>query len=444
MASYTRRTVVALPARNLQAITTRYCSRGSLFFLFLAFTLAGCTNYPPPPSRADATHYWPSGSTPYSPLPTPTPSPTYVSDAPQNLLLRYIKLRKISASFPTVLRDKTLLTELLNLYDPKSWNDTLRNEISRPMALQTLKLRLDGEEPKRRLSLGMYVQLMDYDVATQSFNIYYPLRFDNDEPRYDHQYHNYITFSEDPIPEAYYTNLGTPCVTSRRPANLRPDTGSGYFVVKLECYQHSSQSLSGFLRQKESTEIPATAALRFPMSDLWKRLPVPIDRAKSFIDARRNSYQRMAWAELVFDVVQMRVRSFGPFVYNSRPSNIYHDPVVVTIKPQALFVWEDFITFATTRGPLIAAVGNVPPSLPTNFIRITANMITSSIAPHRADTYHSSGPPADRIPEDSSSYTRNPAPRHPAPDIPVPSPATKPAIRQPLRPAPLSPIPTGQ
>lgn len=413
----------------------------------------GCTNALAPQRPADAQYYWPEASNPSSPLvtwPSTTPltsppaPPTYVSDAPQNLLLRYLKLRKIGGNSANSLRDRTLLTELLNLYDPKAWNDTLKNEISRPIALNNLKLRLDGEEPKRRLTLGMYVQLLDYDVTSQSFHIYYPLRFTNDEQRYDHQYSSIITFSTDSQPEAYYTNLRTPCVTSRRPVNLRPDTGSGFFVVKLECFQHSSVSLSGFLPQKQSAEIPATAALRFPMGDLWKRLPVPIDRAKSFIDNHRNVAGRKAWAELVFDVVQMRVQSFGPFRYDSPQRTLYQDPVVVTIKPQALFVWEDFIPLAKTRGPLIAAVGNVPQFLPDTFSRISEHMITAPIAPHRADVSAPGSSSIDKIKDDASTYTPTIVPRRAAPDISVPPPAPTPAIRPPIRPAPLPTLPTSK
>lgn len=452
MDSYTKRAAVAPSAHSPKAITAGYRFRASFCCISLASALVGCASSQLPPRPADAQYYWPGASNPYSPLVTwpsttplasPTAPPTDVSDAPQDLLLRYLKLRKIGGNSANSLRDKELLTELLNLYEPQAWRDTLRNEISRPMALNNLKRRLDGEEPKRRLLLGMWVQLLDYNVTSQAFHILYPLRFDNDQPRYDNQYYPTITYAESGIPESNYTNLRTPCVTSRRDGNLRPDTYTGYFVVKLECIQHSSQSLSENRPPEEPSEIPATAALRFPMGDLWKSLPVPIERANSFIDKFRNR-SRYAWAELVFDVVQMRVKSFGPFRYNSRPPVIYQDPVVVTIKPQALFVWENSSFPHKTRGPLIAAIGNVPKFLPESFIRITDNMIASPIAPHRADTYASGSPPADRIQEDSSPYTNHPISRRPVPDIPVPSPASKPAIRQPLRPSPLPTIPTGQ
>jgi len=277
------------------------------------------------------THAHAQGATePDGPVPVGTPEwssrlimygrGAYIPEAATNLLARYLSARGIGTNPKNWLRDQRLLTELLFAYDVNAYQQSNANEILRPQLLRAVKSRMDGIEPQRRLRLRMNVELGQYDGASKSFELLYPLSFDSDPKQ---------------MLRGSATGVTGVCVWAQG-RKLRPDTGSGFFIVLPLCREEVHRWIAAYAGSLALGEAPAAFVLRVAPGTLWSQLPVAEDRASSFL--AKHKEWRGVLAELVFDLESFTPLHFGPF----KP----FDPTVDTwaaegwIKPVALFVWE--------------------------------------------------------------------------------------------------------
>lgn len=283
----------------------------------------------------------------------------YIPDAPEMLLQQYAARRLFGPGSGNPRRDQAFANQLLEQLDPAAAQATAGNEIARPRALRALSDRLGNQVQEQRQVLGLWVQLRDYDLGSQSFELRYPMFSRARPPAFTSAV--YSGASERQGPWNGYASRGTACVWERGSAAgagdyLRPDDGDPYFALLLLCNQHPDGKPVPARLDAATAELPPYAVLQPPRGVLWPRLRVAEARAEAMV--RQMGRERLAWAELVFDVRAMGGYHDGPFgnrelLEQRRPG------MTVAVMPRALVVWE---TPPEPRrgGKVLAVAGDLP------------------------------------------------------------------------------------
>lgn len=332
----------------------------------------------------------------------------YIPDAPEMLLQQYAARRLFGPGSGNPRRDQAFASQLLEQLDPAAAQATAGNEIARPRALRALSDRLGNQVQEPRQVLGLWVQLRDYDLGSQSFELRYPMFSRARPPAFTTAV--YGGASERQGPWSGYASRGTACVWERGNMAgagdyLRPDDGDPYFALLLLCNQHPDGKPAPARLDAGSAELPPYAVLQPPRGGLWPRLRVPEARAEAMV--RQMGRERLAWAELVFDVRATGGHHDGPFgarevLEQRRPG------MTVAMMPRALVVWE---TPPDPRrgGKVLAVAGDLPAQALALQGRLTRELVP------------------DR------SYEGQPEPV--IADVAAPAPATAPAAAERSRPA---------
>lgn len=284
----------------------------------------------------------------------------YIPEAPQALLSQYAARRLFGPASGQPQRDQEFNNQLLEQLDPQAAQTTRGNEIARPRAIQALVQRLGNQVAEPRLVLGLWVQLRDYDVASQSFELRYPLHSRSRAP----QLNQGVYGGESPRSGPFYgySTRGSTCVWEN-PGTAdyaRPDEAEPYFLLLTLCQQRPNPQWRPSGLQPQSAELPPLTQLTLPEGGLWPRLRVPEARADALL--RKLQRNRQVWAELVFDVRAIGALNSGPFparetLEQKRPG------MVAAIMPRALFVWET-PPEPNRAGQLLAVAGDVPGQAP--------------------------------------------------------------------------------
>lgn len=338
----------------------------------------------------------------------------FIPEAPQALLRHYAALRLAGSARP----DPDVLEQALEVMEPELAQSTRGNEIARARALESLTQRLGSQASEQRLALGMWVQVLNYDRASQSFELRYPLHTRSKPP----ELHNSIYSGESPRTGPYrdYSGRGSTCVwEDRRSANyLRADEPDAYFVLLTLCQQRPAAPWRAGMLQPGQAELPPTTQLVLPQGSLWPRVSVAEPRAEAVL--RKIGRQRQLWAELVFDVRAVGAVRSGPFpvretVQQRRPG------MTASIMPRALFIWET-PPEANRPGRLLAVAGDVVGTAPVPEGRLARMLV--------ADRSYA-GLPEPVITEPAGAGAAAPRSVAPAPVKAVPTPAPRAAAAKP-------------
>lgn len=284
----------------------------------------------------------------------------YLPNASEMLLQQYAARRLSGPGTGNARRDQAFANQLLEQLDPVTAQATAGNEIARPRALRALSDRLGNQPQEQRQVLGMWVQLRDYDLASQSFELRYPMYSRSRPPAFTPAV--YSGASERQAPWSGYSSRGTPCVWERKgtassaPDQVRPDDGDPYFALLLLCSQPSDGRPPSPRLDVATAELPPYAVLQPARGALWPRLRVAESRAEAMV--RQMGSARLAWAELVFDVRATGGYSDGPFG-NREVLEQRRAGMTVAIMPRALVVWE-VAPDPRRGGKVLAIAGDLP------------------------------------------------------------------------------------
>ena len=280
-----------------------------------------------------------------------------IADAPQALLAQYAARRLFGEGTGDPRRDQAFREQLLEVLEPAAAQASAGNEIARPRAIQALTDRLGNQVVEQRLVLGMWVQLRDYDTATQSFELRYPLYSRSRPPVFTNAL--YGGKSERSAPSRAYSSQGTACVWergTRTPEYLPADEAGAYFALMLLCGQSLDSRARPDRLDARTAEVPPYAVLQPTPRGLWPRLNVEVGRAEAMV--RQMGAGRLAWAELVFDVRAVGALSNGPFVAKAVLEQ-RAPGMVVAMQPRALVVWQD-APDPRKPGKVLATAGDLP------------------------------------------------------------------------------------
>jgi hypothetical protein len=257
-------------------------------------------------------------------------------EAPQALLEQYAARRLIAGS--SGAREQAFHNQLLEIMEP------VHAHVERGVAsiwnrsVARLNQRLVTQPEESRLTLGMWVQLAEYDRASQSFGVRYPLFSENQAPLLT----NDIYRGESPRkgPNRDYSQRGTTCVWENRgnqPRYLSPDAPQPYFLVLTLCQQRPTQPWRNAAITANNAELPPLTQLTLPEGGLWPRVNMSQERANQLL--RGIGPQRLVWAELVFDLRAVGSLDRGPFLAQDTLGKM-RTGMVAAIMPRALFLWQ--------------------------------------------------------------------------------------------------------
>jgi hypothetical protein len=262
----------------------------------------------------------------------------FMPEAPQVLLEQYAARRLIAGGSGQGARDQAFHNQLLEIMEP------VRAHVERGVAsiwnssVQRLNQRLVTQPEEPRMTLGMWVQLAEYDRASQSFGVRYPLFSANQPPLLT----NDIYRGESPRkgPNRDYSQRGTTCVWENRgnqPRYLSPDAPQPYFLVLTLCQQRPTQPWRNAAITANNAELPPLTQLTLPEGGLWPRVNMSQARADQLL--RSVGPQRLVWAELVFDLRAVGSLDRGPFLAQDTLGKM-RTGMVAAIMPRALFLWQ--------------------------------------------------------------------------------------------------------
>ncbi|CAM4013300.1 hypothetical protein [Roseateles saccharophilus] len=280
----------------------------------------------------------------------------FIPEAPQALLSQYAAQRLFGPASGNARRDQDFQNQLLEQMDPQVAQSTRGNEIARPRAIQALVQRLGNQVAEPRLVLGLWVQLLDYDLATQSFAVRYPLFSRSRQPRLNTGVYGGESPRSGP---RGYTGRGSVCVWENYGGEyVRPDEVAPYFLLLTLCQQRPNPQWRAGTPQPGNAELPPTMQLILPgvsNAGLWPRLRVDETRADALL--HRINPDRLVWAELVFDVRALGALNAGPFPQRE-VVDLHRPGMAAAIMPRALLVWET-PPESNRAGQLLAVAGDV-------------------------------------------------------------------------------------
>jgi len=243
----------------------------------------------------------------------------------------------------TPVRERLFENQVLEFMDRQAAEASRGNEIARPRAIVALKAALARRPVVKELAIGFYVQLKDYDAASQSFQIRYPEYYGVNQLNLGSGVFRGASLRS--APYSGYTPWGTTCVWEPGNEFPRSDLGSGFFVALPLCTPHADPKAVPYQGNARENELPTFVFLRPPANALWSRLPMDQINAEAVI--REIGPSRSVWAELVFDVEKVTPVFGGPF----DPNNVYttKQPALdILIQPRVMFLW----TVANGQGSL--------------------------------------------------------------------------------------------
>ncbi|MEJ6007033.1 hypothetical protein WG899_15885 [Paucibacter sp. AS339] len=298
----------------------------------------------------------------------------YLPEAPQALLNQYAARRLFGPASGNPKRDQEFNNQLLEQLDPQAAQSTRGNEIARPRAIAALGQRLGNQVAEQRLVLGLWVQLKDYDLASQSFELRYPLFSRNHAP----QLNQGVYGGESPRggPFYGYTSRGSTCVWENQSTAdyARPDEQEPYFLLLTLCQQRPNPQWRANTPAPNNAELPPLTQLALPAlpnGGLWPRLSVPEARADVLL--RKIQRNRLVWAELVFDVRAIGALNAGPFP-TRETLELKRPGMVAAIMPRTLFVWEN-VPDGNRPGQLLAVAGDVVGQAPIPQGRLPRHLV---------------------------------------------------------------------
>lgn len=298
----------------------------------------------------------------------------YLPEAPQALLNQYAARRLFGPASGNPRRDQEFNSQLLEQLDPQAAQSTRGNEIARPRAIAALSQRLGNQVAEQRLVLGLWVQLKDYDLASQSFELRYPLFSRSRAP----QLNQGVYGGESPRggPFYGYSGRGSTCVWENQSTAdyARPDELEPYFLLLTLCQQRPNPQWRANTPAPNGAELPPLAQLALPAipnGGLWPRLRVPEARADALL--RKIQRNRLVWAELVFDVRAIGALNAGPFPPRET-LELKRPGLVAAIMPRTLFVWET-VPEGNRPGQLLAVAGDVVGQAPIPQGRLPRNLV---------------------------------------------------------------------
>jgi hypothetical protein len=263
----------------------------------------------------------------------------YIPEAPQALLEQYAA-RRLLAGSTGARRDQAFGDQLLEVLEP------VHAHVERGVtsiwqgSVKRLNDRLLNQPEETRLALGMWVELREYDRASQTIALRYPLHAPNHTPNLGSE----IYRGESPRDAPYrdFSLRGSTCVWENRsrgaqPGYLAHDTPQAYFLVLTLCQQRPSEPWRNAAITAHNAELPPLVQLSLPEGGLWPRARVSQARVDGLL--RGVGSQRLVWAELVFDLRAVGSLDRGPFLASDTLPRM-RTGMVAAIMPRALLLWE--------------------------------------------------------------------------------------------------------
>lgn len=303
-----------------------------------------------------------------------TPPIEWIPDAPQALLGQYALKRLMSAGSETSSRDVQFREDLLRVFEPVLAEQTRGNEIARPRAIAALVDRLGNQVTETRLTLGMFVQLKNYDLRKQSFEIHYPLHTRQNRQGYQHLgWSIYSGRSQQSAPWVGYSSSGTTCVFEQDQIYVPASRADAYFAMLTMCHPHPSIRREQGVLDTLRAELPPVFNLNLPGNSLWQRVAMANDDAEALI--RRLSPSRQVWAELVFDVRAITQTYSGPFAARQVIEQKAPPALTIDIQPRALVMWEPGAYNSGGPGRFIGALGDVQEAVVASSGRLPTTLV---------------------------------------------------------------------
>ena len=282
----------------------------------------------------------------------------WIVDAPQSLLAQYAVRRTAGIGKSLTDRDAQFLEDLLLAFDPVLFAQTKGNEIARPRAISELLTRLGNQTAETRMSVGMYVQLKNFDLRSSSFEVHYPLHSQKNPPKLEVGIYSGRSYRSQPWSE--YSSSGSACTLEPANSEFVPaNQGEMYFVLMTMCHPHPSPYYRAGALDYLRTELPPLFNLNVVANALWQKFHLPKEEAEPLI--RRLGSSRNVWAELVFDVSTIRQTYSGPFSRKQVLEQKAPAALTISIQPRALVMWELGKYDAGEPGRFIGTLGEVRP-----------------------------------------------------------------------------------